>query len=285
MRMRRRAGVVRGGGLPGAARRFHLGGQLSGNIDDRVSELTSETEVAPDEGGDRVFATSSTRGKYWREAGRVFDDRPAVGVGAGAFAVARLRHRTDAAVTAHAHGFVLQTLADLGIAGVCGDGALARGLARGALRTTALLPRADAVCAARRSPAPRRDWNADRIGLVALGLAALAFGLQSIIDWTWFIPGPAALALVAAGYVAGRGPLAGAAAAPPPKRPSAALSRRRPVWRSPDSPWPGRSGSRRPPTGRRATRSSSPMRAASPMRSRRTQDAEDLNPLAPSRCS
>ena len=68
---------------------------LSGNIDDRVSELTSETEVAPDEGGDRVFASSSTRGKYWREAGRVFDDRPAVGVGAGAFAVARLRHRTD----------------------------------------------------------------------------------------------------------------------------------------------------------------------------------------------
>ena len=87
---------------------------LSGNIDDRVSELTSETEVAPDEGGDRVFASSSTRGKYWREAGRVFDDRPAVGVGAGAFAVARLRHRTDAAVTAHAHGFVPQTLADLG---------------------------------------------------------------------------------------------------------------------------------------------------------------------------
>jgi tetratricopeptide (TPR) repeat protein len=58
------------------------------------------------------------------------------------------------------------------------------------------------------APAPRRDWDADRIGLVALSLVAIAFGLQSIIDWTWFVPGPAVTALVAAGYVAGRGPAA-----------------------------------------------------------------------------
>ena len=126
---------------------------LSGNIDDRVSELTSETEVAPNEGGDRVFASSSTRGKYWREAGRVFDDRPALGVGAGAFAVARLRHRKDAAVTAHAHGFIPQTLADLGITGVVLTTLLLIAWLVAALRTTALLPRRLPYALRRTSPA------------------------------------------------------------------------------------------------------------------------------------
>jgi O-Antigen ligase len=181
---------------------------LSGTIDDRVSELTSETEVSPEEGGERVFASSSTRGKYWREAGRVFEDRPTQGVGAGAFAVARLRHRTDAAVTAHAHGFVPQTLADLGIVGVAVTTLLLVAWLVAALRATALLPRRLPYALPAHEPLPRRDWDGDRIGLVALTLAAIAFGLQSIIDWTWFVPGPAVLALVAAGYVAGRGPAA-----------------------------------------------------------------------------
>jgi O-Antigen ligase len=193
---------------------------LSGTIDDRVSQLTSETDVAPEEGGDRVFASSSTRGKYWREAGRVFDDRPVAGVGAGAFAVTRLRYRTDAAVTRHAHGFVPQTLADLGIMGVVLTTLLLLAWLAAALRTTALLPRrvpfADRLPWVRSDgePAPRRDWDGDRIALVALPLVAIAFGLQSIVDWTWFIPGPMAMALVAAGFVAGRGPQAALAGGP-----------------------------------------------------------------------
>jgi hypothetical protein len=194
---------------------------LSGNIDDRVSQLTSETEVSPDEGGARVFASSSTRGKYWREAGRVFEDRPAVGVGAGAFAVARLRHRTDAAVTAHAHGFLPQTLADLGIAGVVLTLLLLFAWLAAALRTTAVLPRRLPYALPSDEPSPRRDWDRDRTALVALSAAAIAFGVQSMIDWTWFIPGPAVLALVAAGFVAGRGPGAALPATPDPwSRPS-----------------------------------------------------------------
>ena len=61
---------------------------------------------------------------------------------------------------------------------------------------------------------------------MALSLVAVVFGLQSVIDWTWFIPGPMAMALVAAGFVAGRGPahaLAGVetrAPEPPLARPS-----------------------------------------------------------------
>ena len=35
----------------------------------------------------------------------------------------------------------------------------------------------------------------------------LVFGVQSLLDWTWFIPAPAVMALLAAGFVAGRGPV------------------------------------------------------------------------------
>jgi hypothetical protein len=208
MRMRRRAGIAAVAVACVVPLVAFTSVAASGSIDDRVSQLTSETEVAPDEGGDRVFASSSTRGKYWREAGRVFGDRPAVGVGAGAFAVARLRHRTDSAVTAHAHGFVPQTLADLGIAGVVLSTLLLVAWVAAALRTTSLLPRHLPYALPSSEPPPRRDWDPDRIGLVALALVPVAFGLQSLIDWTWFVPGPAVMALVGAGYVAGRGPAA-----------------------------------------------------------------------------
>jgi O-Antigen ligase len=182
---------------------------LSGTFDDKVSELTSETEVAPEESGERVFAAESTRGKYWREADRVFDQRSTIGVGAGSFALARLRVRTDPAVTRHAHGFVPQTMADLGVAGVMVTSLLLLAWIVAALRATSLLPRRIPFLSRdrdRTEVAPRRDWDGDRIGLVALSLVAVVFGLQSIIDWTWFIPGPMAMALVAAGFVAGRGP-------------------------------------------------------------------------------
>ena len=182
---------------------------LGGTIEDRVDELTSETETSPTEqGAGRLGAASSTRGKYWREAGRVFADRRSVGTGAGTFATARLRYRTDPSFTRHAHGFVPQTLADLGIVGVALTTALLLAWIVAALRTTALYPRRLPFRRGDGEPLPRRDWTPDRSALVALGLMAVVFGLQSGIDWTWFVPGPAAMAFVAAGFVAGRGPAA-----------------------------------------------------------------------------
>lgn len=181
---------------------------LSGTFNDRVDELTSETEIAPEEGADRVFAASSTRGKYWREADRVFDDRPAIGTGAGAFAVARLRHRVDASVTRHAHGFVPQTMADLGWIGVALTSLLLLAWLAAGLRAASLVPRGLPFTERALGPSPRRDWDGDRTAVVALALVAVVFGLQSIVDWTWFVPGPALVALVAAGFVAGRGPVA-----------------------------------------------------------------------------
>jgi O-Antigen ligase len=184
---------------------------LGGTIDDRLDELTSETDTAPNEGAGRIAGASSTRGKYWREAGKVFADRRAVGFGAGNFAVARLRHRKDASITRHAHGFVPQTLADLGIVGVAITTALLLAWLVAALRASGLHPRRLPFRRADETPLPRRDWDVERAAIVALALVAIVFGLQSALDWTWFVPGPAAMALVAAGFVAGRGPVAAVA--------------------------------------------------------------------------
>jgi hypothetical protein len=49
---------------------------------------------------------------------------------------------------------------------------------------------------------------------VALVLSALVFGLHSLVDWVWFVPGPTAMAMVAAGFVVGRGTLRAPQAAP-----------------------------------------------------------------------
>jgi MFS family permease len=186
-------------------------------IGDRIDELTSETEVAPQEGGGRVFAASSSRGKYWREALRVFEDRPFEGVGAGAFEKARLRHRTDASVTQHAHGWIPQTMADLGVIGLVVTTLLFLAWVLTALSATGLLPRRLMRAEGEDTPPPRRDWDAQRIALVALVLVPLAFGIQSLLDWTWFIPGNAAMALIAAGFIAGRGPLGADEPAQPAK--------------------------------------------------------------------
>ena len=41
----------------------------------------------------------------------------------------------------------------------------------------------------------------------------VVFGVHSTVDWTWFVPGDACVALVCAGWLAGRGPLTGATGA------------------------------------------------------------------------
>ena len=36
----------------------------------------------------------------------------------------------------------------------------------------------------------------------------VVFGVHSFVDWTWYVPGDACVALLCAGWLAGRGPLA-----------------------------------------------------------------------------
>jgi len=209
-RLRRRIGIVTVGAaclLPLAA--FTSVAFSDRGLGDRFDEITSDTQVAPKEGGGRVFAASSSRGKYWREAFHVFDARTLQGVGGGAFATARLRYRTDASVTRHAHGFIPQTAADLGVLGLIVTTALGVAWLLAALSGTNLLPRRWVRGGKGEDDdelPPRRDWDDARIAVVAVAIVPLVFALQSLIDWTWFVPAPTAMALAAAGFVAGRDP-------------------------------------------------------------------------------
>jgi len=59
----------------------------------------------------------------------------------------------------------------------------------------------------------------ERAGMHTLVIVVIVYGLQSSLDWTWFIPGVTAVTLVCAGWLAGRGPLEHA-----PERSSRALA-------------------------------------------------------------
>ena len=66
---------------------------------------------------------------------------------------------------------------------------------------------------ARRRPAGRSRHHhaqaqasaqaAERIGLITMLAVVVIFGVSSLIDWTWFVPGVAVPALVCAGWLAG----------------------------------------------------------------------------------
>src|SRR3954447_1734138 len=198
---------------------------LPGTVSDQLKELTSEESKTPG-GPQRLIHASSTRGRYWRQAGHVFGDLPVTGTGAGTFGVARLHYRKDQLVVQHAHGFVVQTAADLGTLGLIAIFVLAGAWSVSAARTTGLERHPE-----RREGAPRW-WDADRVAMAALALAAIVFGIHSAIDWTWFVPGPAVMAIVVAGYVAGRGPAPQPAGTPsaivaagPPLEPTVNLPR------------------------------------------------------------
>lgn len=176
---------------------------IGGAISDRVDELTSEDE-GPPRGAGRLGSVSSSRKQYWRQAADIFEERPLVGRGADSFGIARLKFRSDSRTANHAHGFVAQTLADLGLAGGAAALALLVLWLAAALRSTGFTRRSG----------PRPEWTGERTALVATALCAVGFGAQSTLDWTWFVPGPAVTALVAAGFVAGRGPLSPAGTPP-----------------------------------------------------------------------
>jgi O-antigen ligase/polysaccharide polymerase Wzy-like membrane protein len=174
---------------------------LGGTIAQGYESLTSISKKTPG-GPSRLLSASSSRGSYWHEAREVFYDHYWKGSGADTFAVTRLRYRAanDRTVPQHAHGYVHQTAADLGTAGLLLSGALLVAWLVAARRGTGVLRRRE------RRPA---DFSPERVGMIALALCALVFGLHSAVDWVWFVPGPAAMALAAAGFVVGRGALAG----------------------------------------------------------------------------
>jgi hypothetical protein len=174
---------------------------LTGSISYRVQQLTG-AESATAGGPERLTQVSSSRGRYWRQAGRVFSDHMLLGTGADTWGTARLRYRLDQVPAQHAHGYVPQVMSDLGLVGLLLALALGVSWLVVASRNVGLRPSLRG-----------REWRPERIGLVAVGLVAVVYGAHSTLDWTWFVPGPTVMAMIAAGWVAGRGRLLAAAPA------------------------------------------------------------------------
>ncbi len=169
---------------------------LTGSISARWDQLTKVSAPLPRNDNSRFTAVGSVRARYWDEALEIFKDNPGIGVGAGGYATVRKRYRTDDPAVRHAHGYVVQTLADLGLAGLFVSIALLAAWLVSAARATGL-----------RRIDRGRPFTPERIGLLTLVATVIVFGVHSFVDWTWVVPANAAVALLAAGWVAGRGPL------------------------------------------------------------------------------
>jgi hypothetical protein len=180
-------------------------GGVDGQVSTAWSKLTDPDAETPANTPGRFTAASSVRARYWDEAFHVHGESPWVGTGAGAYAIVRNRFRDTPLAVRHAHGYVVQTLADLGWAG---------------LFVSLLAAAAWLVAAARATGITRRDrgrpYDAERVGLLTLVVVVLVFATHSLVDWTWFVPANAAVGLLCAGWVVGRGPLRDRKAAPAP---------------------------------------------------------------------
>jgi len=216
----------------GALAHSHRG--LDGSISHAVDALTNPNAKPPPNTPGRLTAVASVRARYWKQALQVFDAHPSVGAGADGYETASLRYRTVLLEVKHAHGFVVQTLADLGVIGL--------------LLALALLLTWMAAAGRATHPFNRRwrSWRAwlqirtgarpgwhrlgepelarytpERIGMLSMLCLVVVFGVHSFVDWTWYVPGDACVALLCAGWLAGRGPLRASATGTAPARAAA----------------------------------------------------------------
>jgi tetratricopeptide (TPR) repeat protein len=197
---------------------------FTGSISHAVNNLTNPNAKAPPNTPGRLTAVASVRARYWKEAFQVFDAHPALGSGAGGYATAHLRYETQTLEVKHAHGFIVQTLADLGLVGLVLALALLLAWMAAAGRPTHPFNRRWSAWRAwpQIHSGERPGWRAlrerelinytpERIGMLSMLCLVVVFGAHSLIDWTWYVPGDACVALLCAGWLAGRGELVAAA--------------------------------------------------------------------------
>lgn len=214
------------------------GGGPSARVSRAWDNFFSKSKSGTTYGPERLKSIGTRRGSYWDEARQIWVHHRVLGVGADAYSVSRKRYRKDGAEVTHAHGYIPQTAADLGLVGlglsllalIAWIAAAARTCgSRRRVALTAFDPRrwpdaftrlgkrlAQVPAAVGRTPkafseradraAVRRPIDADRAAVLTLVTVVIMFGVHSLIDWTWFVPGTAVVALVCAGFVAGRGP-------------------------------------------------------------------------------
>jgi O-antigen ligase len=178
---------------------------LTGSISHDVSALTNPNAPVPKNTPGRLTSVGSVRARYWKEALEVFSEHPALGAGGGGYETARLRHRKETLDVKNAHGYIVETLADLGLAGLAVVLALLAAWMAAAGRSTHPFNRRWQGGVWRGMAAP---YTPERIGLLTMLCVVVAFGVHSLVDWTWYVPGDACVALLCAGWLAGRGPLA-----------------------------------------------------------------------------
>jgi hypothetical protein len=169
---------------------------LTGTVSHAWNQLTSPNSGGAADVPGRLVSLGSSRGRYWNEGLKVGEHALLKGVGAGGFATAHTRYYREREnfFVQHTHSYLIETFADLGLIGV-------------ALSLTLLVAWAQAAALPLRAPPPATRAP-ERDGLITMLATIVIFGLASMIDWTWFIPGTALVALVCAGWLAGRGPLA-----------------------------------------------------------------------------
>ena len=149
------------------------------------SEFTHPVEVGV--GPNRLESVGSTRWTWWTEAWRLFEKKPLLGEGAGAFEVARRPIRHNPLTVTEPHSTPLQFLSELGIVGflLAGAAALATAFA--------------AVAAMRRAGA------VDRVPALALALGLGAYGVHALVDYDWEFVAVTGPALLVAGLLAASG--------------------------------------------------------------------------------
>ena len=189
---------------------------LTGSISHDFHTLTDTSVQGVTNSPSRLTAVGSVRARYWNDALKIFRDHPWIGVGTGGYATVRLRYRTDSLDVQHAHGYVVQVLADRGIVGMLLS-----------LAALAALSVAIALATGLRRGRRAVRTTPERVGLLTLTTIVIVFGVHSFVDWTWFIPGVAIPALLAGGWLAGRGVLE-----LPPRAPGRMLDRLRTGMRS-----------------------------------------------------
>lgn len=200
---------------------------LTGSVSHAFNDLTNANAKPPGNTPGRLTAVASERARYWKEALQVFDANPLFGAGAEGYATAHLRYETQTLEVRHAHSFILQTLADLGLIGLLVALALLFTWLAAAGRATHPFNRRWMgwrawlqVRTAGERPGWRpireralRRYTPERIGMLSMLCLVVVFGAHSLIDWTWYVPGDACVALLCAGWLAGRGPLCASSSA------------------------------------------------------------------------
>ncbi|HUO74229.1 MAG TPA: O-antigen ligase family protein [Solirubrobacteraceae bacterium] len=169
---------------------------LTGEISHAWHSLTEQKYSLADTKS-RIGNLESSRPRDWSEGLKVGEHALLDGVGAAGYGTARTRYAKDVFVVQHAHSYVIETFADFGLIGLALNLALLVAWGIAAARTVGVRPR--------EVPPARVP---ERAALLTLLCVVIVFGADSAIDWTWFVPATTVLALLCAGWLAGRGPLA-----------------------------------------------------------------------------